>query len=251
MSSSPLFLRFGFTAFFMLALPLTIVVLTLGSLAWVRYLRHKETLRMIEAGGESKTAVLEARERRQARKGWLVGAILLVLGLALLVPLGVALATFLAMSSGANHLSGMDPGQTVGSVWLIFLGAVCAFVIIMGAIMLAAYAKRARGGDGDAGTEVRGPHGDRWRTRAGILRGVRVMLLGLLVLFLAPATAPLVPWRGEGSIEIEHFVGAFGAFIFALGLVSVVAYGIWSRRATDTPVGDNAKEETVATEQPE
>jgi hypothetical protein len=77
------------------------------------------------------------------------------------------------------------------------------------------------------------------------------MLAGLLLLFLAPATAPLVPWRGEGSIEIEHFVGAIGAFIVALGLVSVVAYGIWSRRATDAPVGDSAKEEIIETEQPE
>lgn len=71
---------------------------------------------------------------------------------------------------------------------------------------------------------------ERWRVRTGILRSVKIMLAGVLVLFLAKAMSPLVPWRGEGSIEIEYFLGFFGVFVIAIGLASLIAYAIWSRK---------------------
>jgi len=65
-----------------------VLIGALAVAAWSRYLYHKQTMALVERGGDFQTFV-EMRERRQVRLGMLFGATLLAIGCVVFVVLRV------------------------------------------------------------------------------------------------------------------------------------------------------------------
>jgi hypothetical protein len=114
---------------------LLIVVLAVAMLAVVafsRYLQHRETLRILELGGDAETA-LRLRERWRNRAGLLHGAKLLVVGVVLVV-VGGASSQWLAMVMPKSEVPTL---RLATPPLLIFLGF---FLAAVGVVYLVTYA---------------------------------------------------------------------------------------------------------------
>jgi len=92
------------------------IVAIFGLLVWNRYLHHKETLQMLEHGGESQQ-VLDARERSRHRTGVISGVVLLTLGFGIAHGVNTAEQAAAIEAGTAATLGGL-------SLFLILLGVV-------------------------------------------------------------------------------------------------------------------------------
>ena len=111
---------------------LLIVVIVAVLIRSSRLLQHRETMKMLELGGDAET-VLRTRERWRNRAGLLHGVKLLVVGVVLIF-MGQASSTWLAMMMPAREVSSL--GLT-GPPLFLFIGLILAAV---GAVYLVAYA---------------------------------------------------------------------------------------------------------------
>jgi len=66
---------------------------------------------------------------------------------------------------------------------------------------------------------------ERWATRAGLLQGAKLLVLGVLLFSLSSRFG-----RWIGAPDETWMIGFVGAFIAVFGLIVIVAYAIWSRR---------------------
>jgi hypothetical protein len=92
-------------------------------IAWTRYLQHKETLRMLERGAESRD-VVEFTRSTQLRRGLLSGIVLLALGAGLGAGLALANEGAVVEPAAAAALTGL-------AVFLFALGTGIVFLHIL------------------------------------------------------------------------------------------------------------------------
>jgi hypothetical protein len=111
---------------------LVIVVGVFGLVALSRCFHHRETLKLLELGGDAET-MLRLRERWRSRAGLLHGAKLAIVGLVLIV-IGGASNVWLPVAVPKGEI---PPLGLATPPMLIFLGFLLAAV---GAVHLAAYA---------------------------------------------------------------------------------------------------------------
>ena len=100
-----------------------VLVLVFGLVAWTRYLQHKETLRMLERGVESRD-VLEFNKSNRLRRGLLSGIALVALGAGLGAGLSLADETAVVEPAAAAALIGL-------SVFLFALGIGTVFLHLL------------------------------------------------------------------------------------------------------------------------
>ena len=107
-----------------------LVLAVFGWLVWNRWLSHKETMKLTEAGGDSRAA-LQLRERWRTRWGILWAVRVLALGLA------AAAALHFAESWEPRFGLGR---RMIGPELALLLAAAAAFLLTIGAVTLVAYA---------------------------------------------------------------------------------------------------------------
>ncbi len=213
----------------LLLLVFGVMVAAFALVALSRYLHYRETLKLIETGGDVQT-VLRLRERWRTRTGLLYGVTLLVGGgmLLLLTAVGPWLRLW--------------PGDFGGPAVLRIIGV---FLLTLGAVYLAAYGVWAREQDAFSGTtgETYRPHEfNRLDRRRGLIRGITLMLVGGAVLALAPAFSFLSRQVRGQVFEVEYIIGVIGVLLIALGLTVVVVY--WAMHRTPAPPDSHATANT-------
>ena len=88
------------------------------------------------------------------------------------------------------------------------------------------------GPDADATLRLR----ERWRNRAGLLRGAKLLVVGVVLIFMGQASstwlAMMMPAREVSSLGLTGppLFLFIGLILAAVGAVYLVAYSIWSRR---------------------
>ncbi len=100
-----------------------VLLLVVAVVAWTRYLQHKETLRMLERGVESRD-VLELSKTMRLRKGLILGIGLLALGAGLGAGLSLAMDAEVVRPAAAAALTGL-------AVFLFALGTGTVFLHIL------------------------------------------------------------------------------------------------------------------------
>jgi hypothetical protein len=100
-----------------------VLLLVVAVVAWARYLQHKETLRMLERGLESRD-VLELSNTMRLRKGLILGIGLLALGAGLGAGLSLATDAGVIQPAAAAALTGL-------AVFLFALGSGTVFLHIL------------------------------------------------------------------------------------------------------------------------
>lgn len=185
-----------------------------------RLLQHRETLKMLELGGDTET-VLRQRELWRNRAGLIHGVKLLVIGVAFIGMTQVS-STWLAMTT---------PKREVPTEWLT---APPAFLLVglifsaVGAVTVVAYAIWSRNQDAASGVAAEAPPTPSLTAlgkRIAIVRGVTVMLVGAALLLVAPCFSFLNRAIGSYSSEATTAIGILGMLLIALGLANAIAYG--------------------------
>jgi len=88
------------------------------------------------------------------------------------------------------------------------------------------------GPDTDATLRLR----ERWRNRAGLLHGAKLLVVGVVLMFMSQASstwlAMMMPATGVSSLGLTTppLFLFLGLLLAAVGAVYLVAYAIWSRR---------------------
>ena len=87
---------------------------------------------------------------------------------------------------------------------------------------------------GDAASVLRTR--ERWRNRAGLLHGTKLLMVGLVLMIMSQASdtwlANVGAWRDIPTLGLTAppLFLLLGLLLSAVGLVYLIAYAIWSRR---------------------
>jgi hypothetical protein len=196
-----------------------------------RYFHHRETMKILEVGGDTRQA-LQLRERWRVRSGILLGALMAVIGVASLA--GVVIYTQLL----AITLAGMPKPRTgildVPSMTAVVAAAV--FLILIGVTTLVAHTIWSLKLREQENADELTPTGERWRNRAGLLYGAKLLVVGVMLVVIGGASNQwlwtVMPKREVLTLGLATppLLIFLGLLLAAVGAVYLVAYAIWSRR---------------------
>jgi len=130
------------------------------------------------------------------------------------------------------------------------LGAVVVVVVVVAVLIGHARLLQHRetlkmlelGGDGEKALRLR----ERWRNRAGLLHGVKLLVVGGALLLAAVIAPRLRLWPPDiGGFPVSVW-GLVGLILVMLGATYLVAYAIWSGRPLFTEAGTSDDTESNA-----
>jgi len=194
-----------------------------------RYFHHRETMKILEVGGDTRQA-LQVRERWRVRSGILLGALMAVIGVASLA--GVVIYTQLL----AITLAGAPKPRTgildVPSMTVVVAAAV--FLILIGVTTLVAHTIWSLKLREQENADELTPTGERRRFQRGMLTGAVLFTTGAsLVVVMSVALGVFT----VGARDIGEFVALCGAVLAPIGIVVFTFNWLWSRRPLPEPRG--------------